>query len=182
MAVTVVKEDGTGLANANSYADEADALAYLESTGRKDAWTAFSGNDRRAALIVATQYMDDTYVNRYLGIVSVATQDTQALLWPRDELTLPSGADLASNLIPPEVAQACAEDALVAATDGIDPNPTYDPSGRSVKVSKVRVEGAVSKETEFDGGTRPVVNRRHPAAERVLRKWLTPSSRLLLRA
>lgn len=182
MAVTIVKEDGTGLANANAYADEADALAYLESIGKKDAWTVFSGNAKRAALIAATQFMDDRYVARYLGDISVATQDTQALLFPRDNLEFPSGALIPSANIPVEIGQACAEYALVAATTGIDPNPTYDASGRPVKVSKVRVEGAVAKETEFDGGTTPVINRRHPAAERVLRKWLTPTSRLLLRA
>lgn len=182
MAVTLVKEDGTGLANANAYQDAAGALAYMEQTGRKTAWTAFSANDRLAALINAAAYMDDIYGDRYLGIISVATQDTQALLWPRDELTLPSGAAIASADIPKEVAEACAEFALISAQGNLDPNPTYDASGRSVKRALVRVEGAVTKETEYDGGTNPTTRRRHPSAERVLRKWLTPSSRLLLRA
>lgn len=182
MAVTLVKEDGTGLANANSYADAADALAYMEQTGRKSVWSAFSANDRLSALIVATAYMDDIYADRFLGVPSVATEDVQALAWPRDELTLPSGAAIASADIPPEIAQAAAEFALISAQGNLDPNPTYDATGRAVKVSKVRVEGAVSKETEFEGGTRPVTRRKHPTAERVLRKWLIPSSRLLLRA
>ena len=182
MAVTLVKEDGTGTLAANSYEDAAGALAYMEQTGRKSAWTAYSANERLAALINATAYMDDTYGARYLGILSVATQDTQVLAWPRDDLYLPSGAAIASANIPVEIAQACAEFALIDAAGQLDPNPIYDATGRSVKVSKVRVEGAVEKETEYDGGTRPTTKRRHPTAERVLRKWLQPSSRVLLRA
>ena len=182
MAVTLIKEDGTGLANANSYADAADALAYMETTGRKSVWTAFSANDRLSALIVASAYMDDVYAARYLGELNEPTQDTQALQWPRQGLLYPSGALILPADIPPEIAQACAEFALISAQGNLDPNPTYDASGRAIKVSKVRVEGAVSKETEFDGGTAPVTRRKHPSAERVLRKWLIPSSRLLLRA
>ena len=42
MAITLIQEDGTGLANANVYATIAEAAQDLENTGRKDAWGAFS--------------------------------------------------------------------------------------------------------------------------------------------
>ena len=182
MAITLTKEDGTGLANANSYEDDAGASAYMEQTGHKAVWRAFSASQRNAALIVATQFMDQKYNARWLGILAEATEDTQALNWPRDDLFLPSGAVLPSDPIPVEIAQGCAEYALIDAGGGINPDPTYDASGRSVKITEVLVVGAVGKKTEFDGGTAPVTNRRYPAAEGVLRKWLTPSSRTLLRA
>ena len=51
MAVTLVKEDGTGLPNANSYEDDVGASQYMEDTGRKTEWRAFSGADRTSALI-----------------------------------------------------------------------------------------------------------------------------------
>jgi hypothetical protein len=184
MAVTITKEDGTGLANANSYADLNNAEAYLENTGRKSnpAWKNASSDAKRAALIVATAFMDATFRCRWLGILVEATQDTQALDWPREGLFLPSGAVRPPDPIPPAIANGCIEYALIEVDGGISPNPTYDPTGRSVKESAVRVEGAVSKKTVFDGGTRPVTNRKYPAAEAVLREYLTPASRLLLRA
>ena len=182
MAITLIQEDGTGLANANSYEDDAGATAYLENTGRKSEWKAFSTQDRLAALLVATQFMDQTYRCRWLGVPVVATQDTQALDWPREGLFLPSGDPRPADPIPEAIAQGCAEYALIAATSGINPDPTYDPTGRSVQEKTVRVEGAVSKKTVYDGGTTPVINRRYPAAEGVLREFLTPSSRVLLRA
>jgi len=183
MAITLTKEDGTGLANANSYEDDAGAKAYMELTGRKDEWAAFGTQDRLAALIVATQFMDQTYRCRWLGELAEATQDTQALDWPRDGLKLPSGAVIASTAIPAAIAQACAEYALIAAGNGINPNPTYDASGKSISKLKVRVEGAVSKETEFaSASSGPVLFRRYPRAEGVLREYITAASRTLLRA
>lgn len=182
MAITLTKEDGTGLANANSYEDVAGANQYMEDTGRRTEWTAFSSAERRSALIVATQFMDQTYRCRWLGDLQESTQDTQALDWPREGLTLPSGAVRPASPIPQEILSGCAEYALIAATSGINPDPTYDPTGRSVKEKTVRVEGAVSKKTVYDGGTRPVINRRYPAAEGVLREFLKPASRTLLRA
>ena len=182
MAVTLVKEDGSGLANANAYEDASGALAYFANTGRTDAWKAYSADARLAALVNATTYMDDVYGDRYLGELNATTQDTQALLWPRQGLLLPSGAAILPANIPPEIPAACCEFALISAAGDLDPNPTYNASGRSVSYERVRVEGAVEKETHYDGGTGKVTKRRHPTAERVLRKWLRPVSRLVLRA
>lgn len=183
MAVTLVKEDGTGLANANSYADAADALLYMEQTGRKEAWAALTGNARLSALINATAYMDDTYGSRYLGDRVVATEDTQALDWPREGVLYSSGAVILPTDIPPEIGEACMEFALIDATAGLNPNPAYDASGRAVDYSRVLVVGAVEKETHFGGSPSPTARRRYPVAERVLRKYLRASSgRLLLRA
>lgn len=183
MAITLTKEDGTGLANANAYEDVAGANQYMEDTGRRTEWTAFSSAERRSALIVATQFMDQTYRCRWLGVPQESTQDTQALDWPREGLFLPSGAVRPASPIPDAILQGCAEYALIAASDaGINPDPTYDASGRALSYDRKRVEGAVEIEKHFTGGTTPVINRTYPKAEAVLREFLTPSSRTLLRA
>jgi len=183
MAVTLVKEDGTGLPNANSYEDDASASQYMEDTGRKAEWRAFSGAERTSALIAATLFMDSTYRCRYLGVRAAATIDTQALEFPRDDLYLPSGAAKPSTDIPLEVQQACAEYALVAASGPIQPDPTYSDSGRAVSMERKRVEGAVEIETQYDGSPAGVINRRYPAAERILSRWLRVNvGGLLLRA
>ena len=183
MAVTLVKEDGTGLANANAYEDVAGAGQYLENTGRKAEWTAHASSVRTTALIAATLFMDSTYRCRYLGVRAEATIDTQLLEFPRDGLFAPSGAAILSANIPVEVLQACAEYALVAAAGPIQPNPTYSDSGRAVSMERKLVVGAVEIETAYDGSPSGVINRRYPAAERILSKWLKASTAaLLLRA
>lgn len=186
MAVTLTKEDGTGLANSNSYEDIAGADQYMENTGRKAQWKAFSSAVRTSALLVATQFMDDYYRCRYLGVRAEATIDTQALEFPRDGLAAPSGAEIPSANIPPEILEACAEYALVAAAGPIQANPTTSGSGRSIKVEKKRVEGAVSIETEYDGSPTGSLSiaKAYPAAELILSRWLKPAvlGRLLLRA
>lgn len=86
MSLTV--EDGTGLANADSYASRADADAYHAARGNA-AWAAASTDARDAALRKATQYLDTRY--RWTGNrLTVA----QALEWPRyfvPRLGYPSG-------------------------------------------------------------------------------------------
>ena len=47
MALTLVKEDGTGRADANSYADVADGDAYFEGHLYASAWTAATCGRRR---------------------------------------------------------------------------------------------------------------------------------------
>lgn len=180
-------EDGTGLPDANSYITLAEAETYLDATGRAcaGAWSLASTDDKNSALINATQYMDTTYRCRYLGERAEATIDTQALEFPRDGLFAPSGAAIDSADIPPEIGNACAEFALIAIAGEIQPDPApVDASGRTVELLRVRVEGAVEKETRYTGGsaTSGSARRSYPRAERVLRKWLRPASRLLLRA
>jgi len=183
MAVTLIKEDGTGaVSGANAYEDVAGANQYMENTNRKDEWTAFSQATRRAALLTATQYMDDRYRCRYLGVRQESTEDTQPLEFPREDLFFPSGAEIPAAQIPVEILEACAEFALIAAAGPIQPDPVYDSTGRSVERKLVRVEGAVTKDTTYGGSPTPVLNRRYPAAEQILSRWLRPRSRTLLRA
>lgn len=178
MAITLTKEDGNGLANANSYEDDAGATAYMENTGRKDAFKAFDTSARLGALISATAYMDDTYRDRFKGDLVEATQDTQALAWPRENLTLPSGAVRDPTSIPAEISEACAEFAFAMLSAGVtdlQPNAVYDATGRTVDEQTVRVEGAVLKSVKYTGGTGSPKRRKYPAAERILRRWLCPS-------
>ncbi|MCK5497313.1 MAG: hypothetical protein KAI41_07280 [Hyphomicrobiaceae bacterium] len=185
MPHTIKVEDGTGLVDANSYVSLADAESYIEATGRQKnpAWLAAGTAEKNSALINATQYMDTTYLCRYLGERAEATIDTQALEFPRDGLFAPSGAAIPSADIPPEIANACAEFALVDVAGEIQPDPVpVDDSGRTVTFKRVRVEGAVEKETRYTGASNANTRRKYPRAERVLRKWLRPVSRLLLRA
>jgi len=54
MALTLVKETGTGLSNANSYADAAEGDAYHEGHLYASSWTGASTGTKEAALVMAT--------------------------------------------------------------------------------------------------------------------------------
>ena len=79
MALTLVKEDGTGKANANSYADVAGSDAYFEGHLYPAAWTAATSVQKAAALVMATRLIDAQFQFNGYKLLS-----TQALQWPRE--------------------------------------------------------------------------------------------------
>ena len=76
--MTLVKEDGTGKADANAYADVADGDAYHEGHLYATAWTGATAGQKTAALVMATRLIDAEY--QFNGVRSV---EAQALQWPR---------------------------------------------------------------------------------------------------
>ena len=78
MSITLVKEDGTGLANANAYASAADGDAYHAGHLYATAWTGATDDQKAAALVMATRLIDGQY--QFNGLRS---QSGQALQWPR---------------------------------------------------------------------------------------------------
>jgi hypothetical protein len=78
MALTLTKEDGTGRADANSYASVADGDLYHAGHLYATAWTAASDEQKEKALVMASRLIDAEY--QFNG---VQTMDTQALSWPR---------------------------------------------------------------------------------------------------
>lgn len=177
MAVTVVKEDGTGLDTANSYATVAEAALYLEQTGRSaiEPWLLASTDQKGAALIVGTQYMDTVFRVRYVGCRAAATADTQALEWPRDEVYAPSGAVIDSADIPVEIGQTAIEYALASLTDDLDVSTT------SGEVKRLRQKvGPIETETEY--ATAVTLARIFPRATRILSRWLRPVYNRTMRA
>jgi hypothetical protein len=79
MALTLIKEDGSGKVDANSYADVAEGDAFHEAHLYATDWTAASLATKTAALVFATRLIDAHYQFR-----GFKAHDTQALQWPRD--------------------------------------------------------------------------------------------------
>lgn len=98
MAVTIVVEDGTGVANANSYVTLAEARAYAEQRG-----IALSSDDDElgALLVKATDYLE----SRECDYQGKKTNCAQPLAWPRDCVVL-CCEDLADNVIPAQLKNA----------------------------------------------------------------------------
>ncbi len=78
MALTLIKEDGTGKADANAYADLADGNAYHDGHLYASAWTAATDDQKAVALVMATRLIDAEY--QFNGTRTTAGQSLQ---WPR---------------------------------------------------------------------------------------------------
>ena len=111
MPLTLIKEDGTGKIDANSYADVADGDAYHAGHLYATAWTGATADTKAAALVMAARVIDAEF--QFNGVKASAMQ---ALQWPRsdcrdpDAVTASGGAAVvASNVVPKGVLDATCE-------------------------------------------------------------------------
>ena len=147
MPLTLIKETGAGLANANAYADVADGDAYHAGHLYASAWTAATSDQKAIALVMATRLIDAEY--QFNG---TRTTDGQALQWPRakcpepdDSVTLPSDA------VPKAVVQATCEMARAVLVE----DRTANPLGEGLKFTALG-----SSQTTFDkSDRRPVLTQ-----------------------
>ncbi|MEI7733501.1 MAG: DnaT-like ssDNA-binding protein [Verrucomicrobiota bacterium] len=109
MALTLTKEDGTGKADANAYADVADGDAYFEGHLYATLWTAATADQKAAALVMATRLIDAEM--QFYGLKAVSGQ---ALQWPRLNCPDPDGdaeslGVVKNSVVPPPVICATCE-------------------------------------------------------------------------
>lgn len=107
MALTITPEDGTGLANANSYVTEAEVDAYAESSLTAATWIAEADAELKKAAIISASRQLTTAVY-WKG---KRATDTQALAFPRSELVV-DGVEIADDIVPNPVKDACCEMAI----------------------------------------------------------------------
>lgn len=152
-------EDGTGKANAESYCSVAFADARHLAFGN----TAWTGTDavKEAALRRATAYMEQAYRERWKGYRVVSTQ---ALSWPRASVVVDQFTDVGLNLVPADIANACADLALKALAEDLNEDLT-----RGVVREKV---GPL--ETEYDRASPQA--KRFRAVDMALAPYLKSSS------
>ena len=107
MAAVFTVEDGTGVADANSYITLADADQYVDNTSGDSTWTAPATDaNKEKALRLATQYVDAEYADQWKG---TASADNQSLDWPRAGVTLRDGYGIDSDEIPQALKDAVCE-------------------------------------------------------------------------
>jgi hypothetical protein len=153
MPLTLIKETGDGLADANSYAAVADGSAYHDGHLYPIPWTAADAATQAAALVMATRLIDTLF--RFQGFKRLSTQ---ALQWPRRWVRdpdnnsgavffgLPGGPYFDETKIPKLVVDATCE----LARELIEQDRTDDPEDEGLK--SIAVEGAVN--IEFNASTR----------------------------
>lgn len=129
MALTLIKEDGTGKADANAYADAADGDAYHEGQLYATAWTAAGAEQKAAALVMATRLLDAEY--QFGGVKAKAAQ---ALQWPRAECRDPDTGDMApENSVPKALQEATCE----LARELLVADRTAPPPGEGLKYQNI---------------------------------------------
>ena len=78
MPLTLIKETGAGLVDANSYADVADGNAYHDGHLYATAWTGASDDQKAVALVMASRLIDAEW--QFNG---TRTNAVQGMQWPR---------------------------------------------------------------------------------------------------
>ena len=94
MALTIIKEDGTGKSNANSYADVTDGDAYFEGHLYAAIWTDATTATKGAALVMATRLIDSQF--QFNGF---RAHETQALQWPREKCPDPDASLVSGSVL-----------------------------------------------------------------------------------
>lgn len=165
MAFTV--EDGSGVANANSYCDVAFADSYFTDRAVA-AWSLLNSTAKQAALIAATDYIDSVWGSYFKG---AQTSEAQSLQFPRGAFTG----------IPETLKKATAEYALRASASSLAPDVDQDPSGYQVSRKMERV-GPIEERTDFaflgPGSSRKIL-KSYPAADMLVRPLLRVSNRVI---
>lgn len=123
----MIEEDGTGLANADTYVDPTGTFAvnYVAAHLYADAWTAASAPRRVAAVQQASRTLDGLYCWRGKRLTG-----TQALDWPRDCVTVDGFAVVG---VPVTLKMATVELAMAL----LERNRTSDTSSGSAPVESI---------------------------------------------
>lgn len=156
-----VAEDGTGLADANSFVDVAFADDYFASIGNTD----WAGEDtlKQGWLIQATSYIVTAFGSR-LGCYTKLSED-QALPFPTEE-----------NGMPPALLTATCEYAVRAKAGPLMPDPVVDATGFSVVKTRQKV-GPIEREFSIAGqSSQPALYRSYPYPDSMMRSLLCPGS------
>jgi len=111
--VSLIVEDGSIVAGAESYVSVTDADTYHSNRGNS-AWTGTTAV-KEGALRKATDYMLQQYRDRWQGL---RVSHSQALDWPRSWAVV-DGYAVSASIVPTEVKNACAEYALRALADDL---------------------------------------------------------------
>lgn len=141
----LIVEDGSGLANAESYVSVSDCAAY--ATARGLTFPATPEDKAEAALRRATTWLDGTYRGSFPGRRKKGR--SQALEWPRIEAEDVSGNPIADSEIPEEIIAATCEAAVreLAAPGALNPDVTPGKIKKRAKVGDIEVEYAIGAGT-----------------------------------
>lgn len=164
-----VVEDGTLVADANSYASVEFADAFLSDLG-KASWLSLLLARKQECLVSATAYMDTIFAERYKGAV---IDRLQSLEWPRKNIAV-----IPQTEIPILLKKACALYAYRASSSPLLPDPTTDANGFLTTVKRQKL-GPLEREFQIPSngvGSTAMLIRPYPEADLLIYRLLVPSS------
>ncbi|MBY0473733.1 MAG: hypothetical protein K2Q13_01580 [Nitrosomonas sp.] len=164
--MALIVEDGTGMADANSYESVENADAYFSARGITE-WSGIQAV-KQAALIVGTEYINIKWRGRLKG--KLQFPDTQALLFPRINLYDEEGRALSG--LPRDLRAACCEYALISISQVLMPNPTVDSSGR-ILIEESEGTGPLTETKKYQVGY--LLTRPYPKADSLMTVFLQGS-------
>ena len=103
MATTIIVEDGSLVANANSFNSTTDIDEYFSCRGITD-WAPLTGDQKNQANILAM----DVLINEFGPWQGNLVECTQSLFYPRENVEI-DGCDIAKTTIPSQLKNAHAE-------------------------------------------------------------------------
>lgn len=173
--MALIKEDGSIVPGANSYADIADADAFQTDRAR-EAWLNSDATVKDAALVRATDYIDGRWELQFTG---KPLGDVQDLPWPRKGVRYPATSNpFPEDEVPEDIVTATILYADQVIGDGSDPSSmtelsiTPDVDSSNVKRLKEKVD-VLETDTEFFAGAASLRTIQPiPEADRLVRRWL----------
>jgi hypothetical protein len=173
--MSLIVENGQGLANAESYISVADADTYHSNRGNAS-WASLTTTVKEQLLRKATDYMEQVYRLDFLGYRHT---EEQALSFPRDEVQrrdytyLNQFSFYPNDTVPVELQQACAS--LALKTVGLDLAPDIARITKREKVAALEIEydstkPAYVKYRSIDNLLAPFLNSTSGTGREVVRR------------
>lgn len=156
-------EDGTGIEGANSLIEIDFADAYFALRG-KEVWAALSIEEKQAAAVLGTDYVNTQYVFRGQRL-----NPKQGTAFPRINVFDPSG--IPTEGVPGCVQMCVCELAYRASSNVLVPDPVFDDSGRAIK-SLHQAVGSLKRTVTFAGPGELVQEARFPLVDALMCPWL----------
>lgn len=167
-----IVEDGTGVAGANSLCDVAFADTYHADRANAS-WASSTQAAKEAALIKATDYIEQRFGGRFKGR---REHETQVLSFPRLYLYTRDGVLVKG--IPDRLKAAVSEYALKALTVSLFLEPEVDDRGLRVKRHREKVD-VLEEEIEYAEAQTAQVIREIPAADRLMADFITSAGTVI---
>ena len=158
--MTLVVEDGNGLADAESYVSAADATDHVNKWRDSADWNGASEADKERALRRATRFVN---AHRFIGFRAF---EKQALDWPRAHVGYVDGQEIFSDQVPRRIREATIE-AAIRDIEGDDLLTDHD-SGTVRRLSQQ--VGSLSQTTEFAAPRK--AGRQYEAINALLKPFL----------
>lgn len=143
--MAIVVEDGTGMANSNSYASETELDDYCDERA-----ITLADGDAEAALIRASSALDGAYRMSYPGYRTLSRD--QAMEWPRTAAYDYEGVMIDASTVPYEIKHATFEMAIREVAEPGIMTPDLERGGfiRRMKAGSVEIEyGGSNNQTIF---------------------------------